>query len=134
MNPGALFSKTSDGCAFYLGKGALCNTCQHQLVVTGLHVSAAFRVSRQTNGNLLISILLAAGRSIRYHNKPFTPQPLTTSRLRRSVKKTVVQRKKSCRANLSLFAAFSLRLPVSHKAPSITPSGFKNRQMHCLKL
>jgi len=29
-------------------------------------------------------MLLAAGRSICRHSKPFTPQPLTTSRLRRN--------------------------------------------------
>jgi len=36
----------SFGSAFCLGKGALCNTCQHQMVVPGLHVSAAFRDRR----------------------------------------------------------------------------------------
>jgi len=84
FNPAVFFSTTSFGSAFCLGKGALCNTCQHQLVVPGLQVSAAFRDRRHTNSNLFISIFLAAGRSICCHCKPFTPQPLTASRLRRS--------------------------------------------------
>ena len=39
--------------------------------------------------------------------------------------KTVVQRKQSCRAALSEFAAYSPLFPVSHKAPTITPSRLK---------
>jgi hypothetical protein len=72
------------GSAFYLGKGALCDTGLSQLVVSGLQVSAAFRVSRHATGNLLINFLIATGRSICCHSKPCTPQPLTASRLRRS--------------------------------------------------
>jgi hypothetical protein len=45
---------------FCLVHGALCNTCQHQFVVTGLHVSAAFRVSQHITINLLINMLFAA--------------------------------------------------------------------------
>jgi len=84
FNPAAFFSTTCFGSAFCLGEGALCNTGQHQAVVPGLQVSAAFRVSRHTTGNLLINFLLAAGRSICCHSKPFTPQPLTALRLRRN--------------------------------------------------
>jgi hypothetical protein len=58
--PAAFFSITCFGSAFCLGKGALCNTGQHQLVVPRLHVSSAFRDSRHKSSNLLIIILLAA--------------------------------------------------------------------------
>jgi hypothetical protein len=60
FNPAAFFSTTSFGSAFCLGKGALCNTGQHQLVVPGLHVSPAFRDSRHKTVNLLFNPLLAA--------------------------------------------------------------------------
>jgi len=60
FNPAAFFSTTSFGSAFCLGKGALCNTGQHQLVVPGLHVSAALRDSRHKTVYLLINYLLAA--------------------------------------------------------------------------
>ena len=134
FNPAAFFSTTGFGSAFCLVKGALCNTGQHQLVVPGLQVSPAFRDSRHKTVSLLINIHLAAGRSICCHSKPFTPQPLTAARLRRSGEKTVVQHKCSCRAILSAFAAFFLIFSVSHKAPSITITRLKNRQMPCLML
>jgi len=60
FNPAAFFSTTGFGSAFCLGKGALCNTGQHQAVVPGLHVSAAFLDSRHKSSNLLIIVLLAA--------------------------------------------------------------------------
>ena len=139
FNPVAFFSTTCFGSAFCLGKGALCNTGQHQVVVPGLQVSAALCDSLHNTVIYLSTCSLppdapfAATASPSLPNRSLLRGCAATKNCnhnnpvhyRATLFFVITPVKHCCRAFLSAFAAFSLIIPVSHKAPTTLPPDLK---------
>ena len=94
-----------------------------QLVVPGLKVSAALRVSRQTTVILFSCLFLAAGRFISQPLQALhSPIAHRVLRMRRSIIRTVVHRKHICRAPLpcSLLIPGNFRYLYNASSPAFT--------------
>jgi len=110
-----------------------------QLVVPGLHVSAALRVSRHKTVIYLSAFFLppdapfAATASPSLPNRSLLRGCAATKNCyhknpvhyRATLFFGITPLKHCCRAILSVFAAFSLKFPVSHKAPTTLPPDLK---------